>query len=232
MNFAISNGATRRTLDTNTDLVAARDVVSYSTSANSTERCSLPLYRTPAAEAPLPVQLTAFGARYQPSQGTLLSWATASESNSAAFIIESQDIAAGSWLAVARVAAAGTSSAPRQYQARDARPLAGTRYYRLRQVDQDGHETFSPVASVSATATELAAYPNPAAGTVHLSGPLAPGATAQVRLLDATGRCVASLVGPAGLAAFDLPLARVPAGLYLLEWNGGAALARTRLVVQ
>jgi hypothetical protein len=232
MNFAIANGATRRALDTDTDLAAARDVVSYSTSANSTERCSLPLYRVPAAEAPLPVQLTAFGASYQASQGTLLSWATASESNSAAFVVESQDVAAGPWLALARVAAAGSSATPRQYQARDARPLAGTRYYRLRQFDLDGTAAYSPVVSVSATAAGLAAYPNPATGTVHLSGPLAPGATARVRLLDATGRCVASLAGPAGQATFELPLAGVPAGLYLVEWDGGASPARTRLVVQ
>jgi hypothetical protein len=231
MNYALPNGQTRRVLDTNTDIVAGKNVRDYSTKATITERCSRSAFV--ATQCPLPVQLTAFAARYQPSQGTLLSWATASESNSSAFVVESQDEpATGTWQAVASVAAAGTSATSRQYQARDARPLAGTRYYRLRQVDLDGREAFSPVVSVAAPATELAAYPNPATGTVHLSGPLASGATARVHLLDATGRRVASLVGPAGQAAFDLPLARVPAGLYLLEWDGGAGIARTRLVVQ
>jgi len=232
MNFAIANGATRRALDADADLAAARNMGSFSTSATSTERCGRAAYQEAAAEAPLPVQLVAFGASYQPSQGTLLSWATASETNSAAFVVESQDVAAGPWLAVARVAAAGSSATPRQYQARDARPLAGTRYYRLQQLDRDGTAAYSPVVSVAALATGLAAYPNPATGTVHLTGPLAPGATAQVRLLDATGRCVASLAGPAGQATFELPLAGVPAGLYLVEWHGGASPARTRLVVQ
>ena len=232
MNFAIANGATRRTLDAGTDVAAARNVGSFSTSATSVERCSLPAYREAAAEAPLPVQLTAFGASYQPSQGTLLSWATASERNSAAFIVESQDVAAGPWLTVTGLLGAGNSLTPRQYQARDARPLAGTRYYRLRQLDLDGTATYSPVVSVSAAARGLAAYPNPATGTVHLSGPLAPGAPARVRLLDATGRCVASLAGPAGQATCELPLAGVPAGLYLVEWDGGAGRARTRLVVE
>jgi hypothetical protein len=233
MNFALANGSTRRTLDANTDLVAAQNVVSYSTSAKSTERCSLPIYRLPAAEAPLPVQLMAFAANHHPSQGTLLNWATASESNSAAFVVESQDDApTGNWLALVRLDAAGSSATLRQYQARDARPLAGTRYYRLRQVDQDGHEAFSPVVSVSASATGLVAYPNPATGTVHVSGALAPGAAARVRLLDATGRCVARATGPAGRSAFDLPLVDVPAGFYLVEWDGGAGYAHTRLVVQ
>jgi hypothetical protein len=232
MHYAINNGATSRVLDAATDLTAARNVGDYSTSATSTERCSLPIYRAPAAEAPLPVQLTAFGASYQPGQGTRLSWATASESNSAAFVVESQDDPAGPWLALARVAAAGSSLTPRQYQARDARPLAGTRYYRLRQLDLDGATAYSPVVPVSATATGLAAYPNPATGAVHLSGPLAAGTAARVRLLDATGRCVASLAGPAGQAAFELPLAGVPAGLYVLEWDGGTGRTYLRLVVE
>ena len=231
MNYALSNGTTRRTLDADTDLAAARNVVTYSTSATSTERCNAQAFR--ASTTPLPVQLTAFGARHQPGQGTLLSWTTASESNSAAFVVESQDDpAAGTWLPVARVAAAGSSATARQYQARDARPLAGTRYYRLRQLDLDGTAAFSPVASVTAAAAGLAAYPNPATRLVHLSGPLAPGATAHVRLLDATGRCLAQASGPATQAAFDLPLVGLAAGFYLVEWDGGAGLARTRLAVQ
>jgi hypothetical protein len=230
MNFNISNGATRRTLDAATDLAAAQSVMSYSTGANSTERCGRPGFR--AGTSPLPVQLTAFGARYQAGQGTLLSWATASEVQSAAFVVESQDNPADAWQPIARVAAAGTSSLARQYQARDARPLAGTRYYRLHQLDQDGTAIFSAVVSVSATGSGLAAYPNPAAGLVHLSGPLAAGTSAQVRLLDATGRCVAQLAGPAGQASLDLPLAQVRAGFYLVEWDGGTGPARTRLVVE
>jgi len=228
MNFAIANGATRRTLDADTDLAAARNVMSYSTTANSTERCSAPLFR--AATTPLPVQLTAFGARYVAGQGTLLSWATASELQSAAFIVESQE--AAGWQPVARVAAAGTSTTARQYQAHDARPLAGTRYYRLRQLDLDGTAAYSPVVSVTAAASGLAAYPNPAAGLVHLNGPLAAGATARVRLLDATGRCLAQVAGPTGQASFDLPLAGVAPGLYVVEWDGSTGPARTRLVVE
>jgi hypothetical protein len=231
MNYALSNGEKRRTLDATSDIAGAQSVRNYSTSASAVERCYNSAFV--AATCPLPVTLTAFAASYQPSQGTLLRWATASESNSATFVVESQDDpTASTWQPLAPVAAAGSSSTPRQYQSQDARPLAGTRYYRLRQLDLDGRVAYSPVVSVSATATELAAYPNPATGAVHLSGPLAPGTAAQVRLLDATGRCVASATGPAGQTAFDLPLAGVPAGLYVLEWNGGAGRAHSRLVVQ
>jgi len=230
MNYAIANGATRRTLDAASDIAGGQNVIGYSTGAAADERCGRAAFAT--ANCPLPVQLTAFAARYQPGQGTVLDWTTASEWQSAAFVVESQAEAAGSpWQAVVRVAAAGSSATPRQYQARDARPLAGTRAYRLRQLDQSGAEAFSPVVTVQAAATALSAYPNPATGRVQLSGPLAAGATARVRLLAATGRCLVQAAGPAGQAAFELPLAGVPAGLYVLEWDGGLGTARTRLVV-
>lgn len=233
MNFSITNIDVKRTLDYASDIAAAKNVIDYSVNATASDLCDnqYQVY-TASSCGPLPVVLTAFTARYQPGQGTRLSWTTASEAGSLAFVVESQDdLAAGAWQEVARVAAAGSSPTPRQYASLDARPLAGTRYYRLRQLDLNGRVAYSPVAAVTAAA-ELAAYPNPAASLVHLSGPLAPGATAQVRLLDATGRRVASATGPAGQAAFDLPLAGVPAGLYVVEWDGGAGRGYLRLVVE
>ncbi len=239
MNWSISNGQAKRSLDANTDIAAAQNIIGYSTSATASDLCNQPAFIAsscpPAAVAsssPLPVVLTAFAARYQPGQGTHLSWATASEAGSLAFAVESQDdLAVGTWQEIARVAAAGSSPTPHQYANLDARPLAGTRYFRLREVDLNGHVAYSPVVAVTAVA-ELAAYPNPATGLVHLSGPLATGATARVRLLDATGRCVATATGPVGQAAFDLPLAGVPAGLYLIEWDGDAGRAYLRLAVE
>jgi hypothetical protein len=235
MNYAISNGQTRRALDNATDLAAARDMTAYGTAASDAERCNMAVYAPSSTAAPLPVTLVAFAARYTPGQGTALSWTTASEQQSAAFVVESQASADEPWQEVARVAAAGNSANTRQYAALDARPLAGIRYYRLHQLDQDGTGHYSAAVAVRGQETEattLAAYPNPAAGLVHLSGPLAAGTSARVRLLDALGRVAHQTSGPANQAAFDLPLAGLPAGLYVLEWDGGAGLSRQRLTVQ
>lgn len=228
MHYAIGNGQLQRTLSADNDLAGARDIISFSTA--TADPCGSAPFTTSISGCALPVVLTAFAARYQPGQGTQLSWATASEQRSLAFIVESQDDPAEPWQAVARVAAAGSSPTPRQYAHLDARPLAGTRYYRLRQVDQDGTAAYSPVVSVAAEATALAAYPNPATGTVQLVGP-APTAAAQVRLLDATGRCVRQAALPLGQGRLALSLAGVPAGLYVVEWTGGPPPLRTRLVV-
>ncbi|NML63969.1 T9SS type A sorting domain-containing protein [Hymenobacter sp. RP-2-7] len=235
MNYAIGNGQARRTLSADSDLAAARDMTTYGTAASSAERCNLASYAPSSTAAPLPVVLVAFGARYVPGQGTALSWTTASERQSAEFVVESQAGADEPWQAVLRQPAAGSSATTRQYAALDARPLAGTRYYRLRQLDQDGTGHYSATVAVQGLGAEtlaLAAYPNPATGQVHLSGPLAPGATARVRLLDALGRVARQTSGPADQATFDLPLAGLPAGLYVLEWDGGTGLNRQRLTVE
>ncbi|WP_223649808.1 matrixin family metalloprotease [Hymenobacter psoromatis] len=240
MNFSIANGQMRRTPDADTDVAGAKEVIDYSTSRPAADLCgnadAFVANTSPTgctSSRPLPVVLTAFTARYVAGEGTRLAWTTATETGSQAFVVESQDDpASGAWPELTRVAAAGSSPTPRQYTALDARPLAGTRYYRLRQVDLDGHLAYSPVVSVTATTLTLAAYPNPAAGLVHLSGPLAAGATAQVRLLDATGRCLLRTSGPAGRAAFDLPLAGIPAGLYVLAWDGGAGPSYLRLAIE
>lgn len=234
MNYAVSNGQAKRILDSSTDIAGGNDVISYTLSASLDELCGQPVFAK-ASSCPLPVELLAFTATTVPGQGAQLRWSTASERASAAFVVESQDeaTAASAWHDLARVAAAGTSTNTHTYSALDLRLLAGTRYYRLRQIDLDGTTAYSPVVAVRATeAATVVAYPNPATTSATLRGPLASGDAATVRLLDATGRCVARLTGPVGQAAFGLPLAGVPAGLYLVEWTAGLTRCRTRLVVE
>jgi hypothetical protein len=234
MNYSVSNGQVKRTLDASTDIAGGTDVISYTLNAPVAESCGRATFAK-VSSCPLPVELVAFTATAVPGQGAQLSWSTASERTSAAFVVESQDeaTAASAWHDLARVVAAGTSTSAHTYGALDPHLLAGTRYYRLRQIDLDGTTAYSPVVAVRATeAATVVAYPNPAATTATLRGPLASGEAAAVRLLDATGRCVARLTGPVGQATFGLPLAGVPAGLYLIEWTAGTTRCHTRLVVE
>ncbi|MVN78745.1 T9SS type A sorting domain-containing protein [Hymenobacter sp. HMF4947] len=173
---------------------------------------------------PLPVHLVAFTAQAQ-ATGVALAWRTASELNSAHFEVErSPD--GGRFTKVGEVAAAGYSATTRTYAYTDAPLPAGASllYYRLRQVDQDGTATYSPVRTVSLPAAGLALYPNPAGRSATLSG-AAVGALVQV--YDARGRLVlAAQAGAAGTAALLLP-ASLPAGLYLVRSGAGPALRLT-----
>ncbi len=166
--------------------------------------------------APLPVELVSFQAEPAKSQ-VQLRWVTASERNSARFVVE-RSAKGEVFVAVASVAAQGNAVRATAYAATDARPLPGTSYYRLRQIDLDGTEAFSPVVTVSlaASAARPAFYPNPATDRLTLDLSAAPAAPCTIRIMGLTGQ-VALTQQLAGGAVRELPLAGLPAGLYLLH---------------
>ncbi|TPG72469.1 hypothetical protein EAH73_04390, partial [Hymenobacter nivis] len=94
------------------------------------------------ATNPLPVTLTSFAAVAQ-GPDALLSWTTAQELNNAGFEVQvSTDGTAFAKLGFV-AAASPNSSEARAYQFRDATAgKQGTRFYRLRQLDTDGKESF------------------------------------------------------------------------------------------
>jgi hypothetical protein len=170
---------------------------------------------------PLPVELTAFTAEAHDATAHL-AWATASEKNNAGFAVETS--ADGrEFRRVGWVRGAGNSSQPNRYQFDDGTLAAApgpVAYYRLRQTDADGTETFSPVRAVpvpTGRLAKLALWPNPAHGTVAVAG-LAPGQA--VQLLDLTGRTLRTAVLPPS-GPLDMPLpAGLRPGLYLVRGGG------------
>jgi hypothetical protein len=82
-----------------------------------------------------------------------------------------------------------------------------------------GFVNMLPTRAAQATAVATL-HPNPAheAATLTLATPARPGAS--LRLTDALGRAVWSAPVPAGQTAVALPLAGLPAGLYLLHLTG------------
>jgi fibronectin-binding autotransporter adhesin len=174
-------------------------------------------------EAPLPVQLLSFTAT---RQGTMVrtAWATASEKNSAYFVVQ-RSADGRTFSDVQRVAAQGNTLVRHDYAAVDAQPLPGTSYYRLRQVDQDGTVAYSPVATVrfgtEQTTPALLAYPNPSAGQhfqVLATNLATTGGT--VQLFDNVGRLVLTQVAAVGTAEVTIQPARpLASGLYLVTWQ-------------
>jgi hypothetical protein len=136
-----------------------------------------------APAAPLPVTLTSFTVRRLPSTGAAaISWTTATELNSASFVVERSTNPTAGFTAIGQVAAAGNSSVVRTYSLQDAEAatLTMTAYYRLRQLDQDGSAHFSAVAVLNAGAAKagITIYPNPATPStpvVNISAAVAAG---------------------------------------------------------
>ena len=173
------------------------------------------------AAAPLPVELTRFEAVREGADAAL-SWATASEKNNRGFEVQvSPD--GRSYRALAFVAGAGSSSAPRAYAFRDREAgKTGPRYYRLRQLDFDGTASFSPVRALAfgeAPGNSLSAAPNPFDGelTLHVQARTAQSG-AVLTLFDAAGRPVARRVLDVPAGRSQLPVAGLEglaAGLYV-----------------
>ncbi len=116
--------------------------------------------------SPLPVNLFSFSGR-RTNGGNQLNWVTASEANSAKFVVErSSD--GQSYTSIGEVAAAGNSNSSRSYGYLDGRPQTGDNYYRLKMVDKDGSFKYSNVVRIGANSALMitSVQPNPTtAGT-------------------------------------------------------------------
>jgi hypothetical protein len=95
-----------------------------------------------------------------------LKWVTASESASSHFEIEKSSDGV-KFQTIGKVVAAGINGSGGEYQFTDAETIANTTYYRLRQVDQDGHFKILPMRVVQprGKAVGTTVYPNPIKGT-------------------------------------------------------------------
>ncbi|MBK8566446.1 MAG: hypothetical protein IPN76_24700 [Saprospiraceae bacterium] len=120
------------------------------------------------AQASLPVELTALTAKLIDDQIVHLKWQTASELNNAGFEIESS-IDGSVWEKIGFVAGYGNSSHLNHYEFFDSQPISnGSIYYRLRQIDTDGHAELTEVVVVKFSSvpsnSQLSIIPNPSSG--------------------------------------------------------------------
>lgn len=183
--------------------------------------------------APLPVTLTSFAAAAR-GAGVAINWTTASEQNNAGFEVQrgTDGIGFGS---IAKVAGAGNSQIAKAYLYLDAAPLPGTSYYRLKQIDRDGRQTYGPVVAVQlagAPEAGLTIYPNPTPDHATVQWEAAAAGAGQWRLSTTTGQVVrqqAFAVQP-GLNAQHLDLSTLPAGTYVLQVEAGGQVLRRQLV--
>lgn len=102
-----------------------------------------------------------------------LNWTTATESNNRGFELErSADGKNFSSIAfIATRSENGNSASALNYNYNDVRPLNGTNYYRLKQIDKDGKFTYSNVVVLKSKISDIrfsSVYPNPASRELKL----------------------------------------------------------------
>lgn len=190
---------------------------------NTTLNCTAPPnYRiddfTVTATTVLPVELTHFSAAPDRTD-VLLRWRTASEDENDYFQIQ-HSTDGQRFASIGKVAGHGTSDTPHDYAFRHTAPAPGTNYYRLRQVDFDGTEHFSPVRTVRfSDANALQLFPNPARDQLHLRFEKAVREEATWAIVAADGKILRSGPFPAETTELEIPVADLPEALYCLKIN-------------
>lgn len=166
----------------------------------------------------LPVELTHFSATPDRTD-VLLRWRTASEDENDYFQIQ-HSTDGQAFASIGKVAGHGTSDTPHDYTFRHTAPAPGTNYYRLRQVDFDGSEHFSPVRTVRfSDANALQLFPNPASDQLHLRFEKAIREEATWSIIAADGKILRSGPFPAETTELEIPVADLPEALYCLKIN-------------
>jgi len=101
------------------------------------------------------------------------------------------------------------------YTFNDMAPLNNVGFYRLRIVDIDGSEEYSPIIAIRRSSmTQGVIYPNPAADQIQLDADIA-GATSII-VVDAAGREISRRVlGQDHSGQFNI--SSIPAGWYILQ---------------
>jgi endoglucanase len=158
--------------------------------------------------------------------GNELRWATASEQQNKAFVVE-RSLDGERFVPIGTVAGRGTTHQRQQYRFLDPEPPSEA-YYQLRQTDHDGQVSLSRVVQVKRAAeVSLSLYPNPATGFVNLKGP---GPLAWVVVKDMLGRVVKTVAAPEPL----LHLHGLVKGLYWVEAKpiGQGKSLKAKLIVE
>jgi hypothetical protein len=169
---------------------------------------------------PLPVGLSAFTAELAGPTAVRIAWATATEKDNAGFTVE-RSVAGQPFVTVGTVPSAGTTA--HTYTLLDTKLPTGATllYYRLRQTDLDGTNTYSPIRAITfaasaGTLAQLVAYPNPAHQVVHVQL-LGPATTTPLEIFDAMGRLLRTQAAPVSGEKMAMSVAGLPSGFYMLR---------------
>ncbi len=174
---------------------------------------------------PLPVSMLFFNAR-SVNGNVLLNWATASELNNKGFMV-TRSTDGVNFEDVMFVDGKGTSKVTTVYNSEDKEAFvkagAATLYYRLRQVDMDGNETFSSIATVNKNdqlGDDVKIFPNPFVSHTGLSIESVSATPVQIEVLDMQGKQLSteSITVKAGSNYHDLKtLANMANGIYFVK---------------
>ncbi|MBX2816172.1 MAG: T9SS type A sorting domain-containing protein [Saprospiraceae bacterium] len=169
---------------------------------------------------PLPVELTSFEA-HPASEGNVIAWSTSSEWNNQGFVVQhaSPDL---HFTDLTFVESRSVGNEISRYQWMDKENTAQERsYYRLKQIDWDGSETYSEMIEVRrARSHHFQIFPNPAADVVHITWPT-PRAGVQapiaIAIRNVQGQIMVTYTEADAMGQIGLDVSTLPRGVYVME---------------
>jgi hypothetical protein len=137
--------------------------------------------------APLPIKLVSFTALKE-SNAVKIEWQTIEEKNNAYYEIQ-RSVDGITYETMTIIAGHKNSSSLITYADYDYNPLAGTSYYRLKQVDIYGTYSYSSIAAIEMNdQTNWTIYPNPSiGGSFTLTSTFSENEIVAIRVTDITG---------------------------------------------
>jgi len=165
----------------------------------------------PTGTIPLPVTLLSFTA-VRAGDNALLQWSTTDAATLSSFMIEKSTDGVH-FATLDSVAASANGNTINTYQYTDTHLVSGINYYRLREVNQDGQYTWSPVRTVNGSAAGgITIYPNPVQdGNLYISSTVN---IREIRLVDVSGKTILQMETQGYLNT--LPVGAIARGIYFV----------------
>lgn len=182
----------------------------------------------------LPVDLIHFDVNCE-SDKALITWTTASESNSSHFEIE-KSLDGINYTSIGQVDAAGNSSQNINYSFVDPQGAIGTAYYRLKQFDHDGQFKYFAARSLKACGNEddiqITSYND---GHLEVIFNLKESNEFKISLYDMGGKLVSTPISenvPSGQTFHKLKYDHLSGGIYMLVVSNPSQVKTKKIVIQ
>ncbi len=148
------------------------------------------LWTATITDAVLPITLSEFKG-YEKNNAAILNWQTSQEVNSTGFDIQ-KSLDGVTFETIGFVKSAGTSVKKINYDFTDPSLSAHVQYYRLKQLDNNGHFTYSKIVTITTTPNKLTIIKrtNPFSSTLQIGFNKNVTDNCTVELLDLSGRLV------------------------------------------
>lgn len=206
---------------------------SYTASGASCNGSSDPNYRLDdftITATTLPIELSYFNAGLRDENKIELKWQTQSESNNSYFEIQHAS-KNDAFRNIGEVNGAGFSNETINYSFHHDDAAYGTNYYRLKQVDFDGHYSFSKIISAAIKPkNNIIIYPTLVSEKVNIAWNKKTAEPISIYLFSQHGKFISEYSAPCFSDKYTIDISDFPSGLYFLKIQDGKIFSTEKII--